>query len=88
MDVSVYPGDDPDTEYEVSLHLAAIKLEISGAKAECSRRGLGQIAKWLAEISFAIRERPGPENLPQPELSHGNKIVVGRFEYFNQNKCS
>ena len=76
MDVSVYPGDDPDTEYEVSLHLAAIKLEISGAKAECSRRGLGQIAKWLAEISFAIRERPGPENLPQPELSHGNKIVV------------
>ena len=74
MDVSVYPGDDPDTDYEVSLDLAAIKLEISGAQAECSRRGLGQTAKWLAEISFAIRETklpPGPDNLPQPELTQG-----------------
>ena len=74
MDVSVYPGDDPDPEYEVSLDLASIKLEISGTQAECSRRGLGQTAKWLAEISFAIRETklpPGPENLPQPELSQG-----------------
>ena len=74
MDVSLYPGDDPDPEYEVSLDLAAIKLEISGAQAECSRRGLGQTAKWLAEISFAIRGTqlpPGPENLPQPELSQG-----------------
>ena len=65
MDVSAYPGDDPD--YEVSLDLPAIKLEISAAGAECSRRGLGQTAKWLAEISFAIRETrlpPGPENLP------------------------
>ena len=74
VDVSMYPGDDPDPEYEVSLDLATIKLEISGAQAECSRRGLGQTAKWLAEISFAIRETklpPGPESLPQPELSQG-----------------
>ena len=60
MDVSVYPGDDPDPVYEVSLDLAAIKLRISGAKAEFSRRGLCQTAKWLAEISFAIRERSFP----------------------------
>ena len=73
MDVSVISGED--TEYEVSLDLAAIKLEISGVQAECSRRGLSQTAKWLAEISFAIRETqlpPGPENLPQPELSQGD----------------
>ena len=63
----VYLGDDPDPEYEVSLELAAIKLEIIGAQAECSRHGLGQTAKWLVEISFAIRETKlplGPENLP------------------------
>ena len=63
----VYPGDDPDPEYEVSLELAAIKLEIIGAQDECSRHGLEKTAKWLAEISFAIRETqlpPGPENLP------------------------
>ena len=62
MDVSVYPGDDPDTEYEVSLHLAAIKLEISGAKAECSRRGLGQTENWLSEIraAFLLRIPPPP----------------------------
>ena len=55
-DLSVYRSDDPDPEYEVSLDLAAIKLEISGAKAECCRRRMGQTAKWLAEISFAIVE--------------------------------
>ena len=67
-DLSVYRSDDPDPEYEVSLDLAAIKLKISGAKAECCRRRMGQTAKWLAEISFAIRETKlpqGPENLPQ-----------------------
>ena len=77
MDVSAYPGDDP--EYEVRLDLAAIKLEISAAGAECSRRGLGQTAMWLAEISFAIRETrlpPGPENLPQPELTQGNYEMI------------
>ena len=77
MDVSVNSGED--TEYEVSLDLAAIKLEISGVQTECSRRGLGQTAKWLAEISFAIRETqipPGPENLPQPELSQGDQMMV------------
>ena len=52
MDLS----DDPDPEYEVSPDLAAIKLEISGAKAKCCRRRMGQTAKWLAEISFAIVE--------------------------------
>ena len=56
MDLSVYRGDDPDPKYEVSLDLATIKLEISGAKAKCSRRGLGQTAKWHVEISFAIVE--------------------------------
>ena len=74
MDVSVYRSDDLDPEYELSQDLATIKLEISGAQAECSRHGLGQTAKWLAEISFAIRGTqlpPGPENLPQPELSQG-----------------
>ena len=50
-DLSVYRSDDPDPEYEVSLDLAAIKLEISGC-----RRRMGQTAKWLAEISFAIVE--------------------------------
>ena len=56
MDVSVVSGGDPETEYEVTLDLALIKLEISSAQAECSRRGLSQTAKWLAEISFAIRD--------------------------------
>ena len=59
-DLSVYRSDDPDPEYEVSLDLAAIKLEISGAKAECSRRRMGQTAKWLAEISFAVEASPVP----------------------------
>ena len=44
----------------MSLHLAAIKLRISGAKAECSRRGLGQTENWLSEISFDIRVRSFP----------------------------
>ena len=56
MDVSVVLGGDAETEYEVTLDLALIKLEISSAKAECSRRGLNQITKRLAEISFAIRD--------------------------------
>ena len=51
LDLSVYRSDDPDPEYEVSLDLAAIKLEISGC-----RHRMGQTAKWLAEISFAIVE--------------------------------
>ena len=40
-DLSVYRSDDPDPEYEVSLDLAAIKLEISGC-----RRRMGQTGKW------------------------------------------
>ena len=60
MDVSVVSGGDPETEYEVTLDLALIKLEISTAQAECSRRGLSQSAAWLAETSFAIRETQLP----------------------------
>ena len=56
MDLSVYRSDDPDPEYEVSLDLAATTLEISCAKAKCCRCRMGQTAKWLAEISFAIVE--------------------------------
>ena len=60
MDVSVVSGGDPETEYEVTLDLALIKLKISRAQAKCSRRGLSQSAAWLAETSFAIRETQLP----------------------------
>ena len=63
IDVSVYPGDDTDPESD----LTTIKLEINSAQAECSRSGLGQIAKWLTETKLPL----GPENLHQPELSRG-----------------
>ena len=88
MDVSVISGED--TEYDVSLDLAAIKLEISGVQAECSRRGLSQTAKWLAEISFAIRETqlpPGPENLPPPELTQGEQMMVSGNIYQAAMSC-
>ena len=49
------------------------KVEISSVQAECSRRGLAQSAKWLAEISFAIRStQQGQDSLPQPEMGPGN----------------
>jgi len=47
-------------------------VEISSVQAECSRRGLAQSAKWLAEISFAIRStQQGQDSLPQPEMGPG-----------------
>ena len=60
MDVIVVSGRDPETEYEVTLNPALIKLKISSTQAECSRRGLSQSSAWLAETSFAIRETQLP----------------------------
>ena len=79
MDVSVVSGGDPETEYEVTLDLALIKLEISSAQAECSRRGLSQTTKWLAEISFAIRETQRPQARRQRPNQNYPKVIKLRL---------
>jgi len=64
-----------DPGCRVTLDLAAMKVEISSVQAECSRRGLAQSAKWLAEISFAIRStQQGQDSLPQPEMGPGPEL--------------
>ena len=51
-------------------------------QAECSRRGLAQSAKWLAEISFAIRStQQGQDSLPQPEMGPGDWDTPHCLEY-------
>ena len=54
MDTSVSNNDDSLNE-EIKLDLPSIKAEICRVQSECSRRGLLQTSKWLAEISYSIR---------------------------------
>ena len=54
MDTSVSINDDSINE-EIKLDLPSIKTEICRVQSECSRRGLLQTSKWLAEINYSIR---------------------------------
>ena len=65
MDTSEYNPDE--SLLEINLDLASIKAEIVKVQGECSRRGLFNSTKWLAEINYAIRSTALP-----PDTEHGN----------------
>jgi len=60
---------------EIELDLPAIKLELARVGAACSRRGLLQTSKWLAEINYALVSTAlpaiDPGQPPDPELQPG-----------------
>jgi len=61
-----------DSIPEINLDLSAMKVELARVYDSCSRRGLTQTSKWLAEINHALRSTPlPPDQLPAPELSPG-----------------
>ena len=75
MDTSEYNPDE--SLLEINLDLASIKAEIIKVQGECSRRGLFNTTKWLAEINYAIRNialPPGTDHGTTPELSPGPEL--------------
>jgi len=57
---------------DIALDLPAIRAELAAVQARCAARGLLQSSKWLAEISYSLRDTPLPEGAaPQPELQPG-----------------
>lgn len=57
---------------EIILNLPDMKEELARVYDRCSRRGLVQSSKWLAEINHSLKTTQlPPEKLPAPELSPG-----------------
>ena len=76
MDTSEYNPDE--SLLEINLDLASIKEEITRVQGECSRRGLFNTTKWLAEINYAIRSTALPPDTDNsnntPELAPGPEL--------------
>jgi len=61
-----------DSVLFIDLDLVAIKAEIAYVFDRCSRRGLSQTSKWLAEINHALKATSLPQDkVPSPELPPG-----------------
>ena len=61
-----------DSVLFIDLDLVAIKAEIAYVFDRCSRRGLSQTSKWLAEINHALKTTSLPQDkVPSPELPPG-----------------
>jgi len=72
MDISKNESLEETEGLDITLDLEAIKVELVTVQDRCSRRGLAQTSKWLAEMSYSLTNtRLPPDFSPPPELPPG-----------------